>query len=107
MSEDINLLNHKFDNLTETVGDIKSTIRELAAVITKFTIVEERQINTVQALESLKKDVADNHREINKRLTALEKDVPANKRVSIWIDRGMWAGAGLLVMLVVKRSGLL
>ena len=43
---------------------------------------------------------------VENRVSALEKDVPANKRVSVWVDRAIWAGMGLLVMTVLKKSGL-
>lgn len=110
MSDDLNLLNHKFDNLAETVVDIKATIRELTAVVTKLTIVEERQIHaeerhalTVKSQEKAFQQIE----KINERLANLEQQVPANKRISIWIDRAIWAGAGLLAMMVLKKSGLL
>jgi hypothetical protein len=44
---------------------------------------------------------------IDERVGQLEQHVPANKRVSVWLDRATWAGMGLLVMLLVKKSGLL
>lgn len=103
MNDEVALLNHKVDNLTETVVDVKATIKELTNVVTKLTLIEERQLHSNNALEKafLKIDIIEN------RLSNLEKHVPANKKVSIWLDRATWAAMGLLCMLVFKKSGLL
>lgn len=103
MDEDISLLNHKFDSLSEVVTDMKSALRELTHAITKLTLIEERQTHAAAAQERAFACIA----RVEERLKVLEEQIPANKRISVWIDRAMYAGIGLLVMLVLKKSGLL
>jgi hypothetical protein len=103
MSDDISLLNHKFDVMSETVTDMKTSLKELTSAITKLTLIEERQLNAAASLERAFKTIES----IDKRVGQLEQHVPANKRVSVWLDRATWAGMGLLCMLVIKKSGLL
>jgi len=97
------LLNMRLGTLHDDVGEMKAAMKDLAAAITKLALIEERQSNAAAAMEraflALEK--------VENRLAVLEAHVPANKRVSIWIDRATWAGMGLLAMLVVKKSGLL
>lgn len=103
MSEDISLLTHKLDTVNAVVDDMKSTLKELANAVTKLTLIEERQINTAAALERAFQTLD----KMDARVNSLEQHVPANKRISVWFDRATWAGMGLLVMLVIKKSGLI
>jgi len=79
MRDKFSLLNHKVDVMNEVVTDMKAAL--------------ERAFKTIE--------------NIDERVGQLEQHVPANKRVSVWLDRATWAGMGLLVMLLVKKSGLL
>lgn len=103
MDEDISLLNHKVDAMSSVITDMKATLKELTTAITKLTLIEERQIHAAAALERAFKSIEG----INNRIATLEQYVPANKRISIWIDRATWAGLGLLAMLLFKKSGLI
>jgi hypothetical protein len=103
MSDELTLLNNKVDNLAGTVVEIKTTVRELTNVISKLIVVEERQTNTIASVERITNQLE----KINQRISALEQQNPTNKRISIWIDRAMFTGIGLLIMMVLKRSNLL
>lgn len=99
---DSNLLAHRLETLHEDVGEVKSALKELAAAITKLALIEERQ---TQAAAAQERAFAALER-VEERVTALEMQVPANKRMSVWLDRTMYAGMGLLVMFVLKKVGL-
>lgn len=103
MPDNIDLLNHKFDNLNETVGDMKQSIRELTVAITKLTLIEERQLQTSQSMEKAFNSIS----RIEERLAKLELLTPATKKAALWIDRASWAAVGLVVMFVLKKSGML
>lgn len=97
------LVSHRLATLHEDVGEMKAALKDLATAITKLALIEERQSNAAAAQERAFKVLA----KLEERVTNLEVYVPANKRVSVWLDRATWAGMGLLVMLVMKKSGLL
>lgn len=103
MTQDLSVLNHKFDNLTETVSEMRQNVKELTAAITKLTLIEERQLHAAEALERAFKAIES----ISDRLLKLEQYVPANKRMSVWLDRASWGAIGILLMYVLKKSGLM
>lgn len=103
MSDELIVLNHKVDGMNEVVVDMKASLKELTTAVTKLTLIEERQTNASIALERAFKAIE----KIDTRVITLEQYVPANKRVSVWLDRATWAGMGLLAMLVIKKSGLI
>lgn len=98
---DPNLLAHRLDTLHEDVGEVKSALRELAAAVTRLALIEERQTQAAAAQERAFSALEN----LEQRLAKLEHQAPANKRVSVWIDRMVFAAMGLLVMLVLKRTG--
>ncbi len=98
---DPQLLTHRLDTLHEDVGEVKSALKELANAITKLALIEERQTQAAAAQERAFGAIE----RIEERVAALEMQVPANKRVSVWVDRAMYASAGLLVMFVLKKAG--
>lgn len=102
-SPENSLVSHRLATLHEDVGEMKAALKDLATAITKLALIEERQSNAAAAQERAFKVLA----KLEERVTNLEGYVPANKRVSVWLDRATWAGMGLLVMLVMKKSGLL
>lgn len=101
-TQDPTVLSIQLKTLHEDVSEMKSVLKDLATAITKLALIEERQANAAAALERAFGALE----RVETRVAALEKDVPANKRVSVWVDRAIWAGMGLLVMTVMKKSGL-
>ena len=81
---------------------MKTALRELADAITKLALIEERQ---TQAAAAQERAFAALER-VEQRVTALEMQAPANKRISVWVDRMVFASMGLLVMFVFKKAGL-
>lgn len=101
-TQDPTVLSIQLKTLHEDVNEMKSVLKDLATAITKLALIEERQANAAAALERAFGALE----RVETRVSVLEKDVPANKRVSVWVDRAIWAGMGLLVMTVMKKSGL-
>lgn len=96
------VLAHKLETLHSDVREIEIVLRDLTAAITKLAIVEERQNATAAALERAFKALA----KVEDRVSALELQVPANRKLSVWVDRVTWAALGLLGMYVMKSLGL-
>lgn len=99
---DANLLSHRLATLHEDVGELKRAMTDLAMAMTKLALIEERQTNAAAAQERAFAILE----RLEQRVATLESYVPANRRLNTWIDRATWAGMGLLVMLVIKKSGL-
>lgn len=99
---DTEVLSHKLETLHEDVRQIEHVLRDLTSAITKLAVVEERQNSTVAALERAFKALE----KIEDRITVLEMQVPANRKVSVWVDRVVWAALGLLGMFVMKSLGI-
>lgn len=100
MAEDI--LTHRLETLHEDVGEMKSAINKLTDAVTKLALLEERQAHTATALERAFGVLE----RVETRLHTLEMHMPGTKRITIWIDRATYAALGLLVMFVLKKSGL-
>ena len=96
------VLSHKLETLHSDVRKIESVLQDLTAAITRLAIVEERQSTTAAALERAFKALE----KVEDRITSLELQVPANRKLSVWVDRVTWAALGLLGMYVMKSLGL-
>jgi hypothetical protein len=94
------VLSHKLQTLHEDVGEMKAVLKDLTAAITKLALIEERQTQAAAAQERAFKALE----RVEQRVSDLEVYVPANKRVSVWLDRATWGG--LLLMFVAKKTGL-
>lgn len=99
---DQDILTLKLQVLHEDVGEMKSVLKDLTAAITKLALIEERQTQAAAAQERAFGVLA----KLEERVSSLEAHVPANKRVSVWLDRATWAALGLLGMYVAKKVGL-
>lgn len=98
----MSLLSHRLGTLHTDVTEMKTAMKELTTAITKLALIEERQMHAASAQERAFAILA----KLEERVTVLESQIPANKRVSVWLDRATWAGMGLLVMMLVKKVGL-
>ena len=96
------VLSHKLETLHSDVRKIESVLQDLTAAITRLAVVEERQSTTAAALERAFKALS----KVEDRVATLELQVPANRKLSVWVDRVTWAALGLLGMYVMKSLGL-
>ena len=98
-NEDINLLSVRLQSLHEDVGDIKGTLQNLTAAITKLALVEERLSVTMAAQERAFTAISN----VEKRLAALESKVPVTDNAMKWVDRGITAIVAAAVMFVWEK----
>jgi len=104
----------RINSLHEDVSELKESLRdsmkEVATAVTKLVQMEERQIQSSQAIERAFKASEDNQkdvRELNKRITELEREVPRNHETSEWIRGIMYGAVGLCAMFIAKKVGLI
>lgn len=93
----------KISTLHDDVVEVKGVLRELTAAITKLALVEERQVQFAAAQERMFSAIG----KISDRVSELEKRVPEQSRIAIWVDRGIFALAAAALMYVGKSVGLL
>lgn len=98
-NEDINLLSVRLQSLHEDVGDIKGTLQNLTAAITKLALVEERLSVTMAAQERAFAAISN----VEKRLSKLENKVPVTDNAMKWVDRGITAIVAAAVMFVWEK----
>lgn len=95
------VLSHKLETLHTDVRKIEQVLQDLTVAITRLAIVEERQSTTAAALERAFKALE----KLEARIVAIELQAPANRKLSVWVDRVTWAALGLLGMYVMKSLG--
>lgn len=100
----------RINALSEDMGDMKSALKDMAAAFSKLALVEERQAYTNEALGrafKAQEKLEERLRGIETRLSNIERDMPMQKQTSGWVMSGVWAAAGLTVLFVAKKAGLI
>lgn len=96
---DLNLLSVRLQSLHEDVGDIKGTLQNLTAAITKLALVEERLSVTMNAQERAFKAISN----VEARLSTLEAKVPVTDNSMKWVDRGITALVAAAAMFIWEK----
>ena len=107
---DINVVITRLGLLSEDVGELKETLRQIASAVTRLALVEERQMQTNEALSRAFKQIDKLDLKlvsIEQRLGALERMQPQQQQTSAWVTTMLWAAAGAAVMFVAKKVGFL
>jgi regulator of replication initiation timing len=99
---DVALMGAKLNVLHQDVGEIKDAIKELTSAITRLALVEERIASTSAAQERAFEAIA----KVEARLVEIEKMLPEYSKVSIWVDRGIWAALAAAAVYAAKKVGL-
>lgn len=103
MPPDNQTLDLKLEVLHADVGEIKSALGKLSDAIIKLALIEERQTTASAALERAFAALE----RVESRLALLERSNINSGRTSGWVDKAVTAGVGVLLLLVLKRAGLL
>lgn len=107
---DINVVITRLGILSDDVGELKETLRQIASAVTRLALVEERQMQTNEALSRAFKQIDKLDMKltgIEQRLVALERMQPQQQQTSAWVTTMLWATAGAAVMFVAKKTGIL
>lgn len=107
---DINVVITRLGLLSDDVGELKETLRQIATAVTRLALVEERQSQTNEALSRAFKQIDKVEiklTSIEHRLVALERMQPQQQQTSAWVTTMLWATAGAAAMFVAKKVGFL
>ena len=107
---DINVVITRLGLLSKDVGELKETLRAIASAVTRLALVEERQMQTNEALSRAFKalDKLDIKLvSVEQRIGSLERTQPQQQQTSAWVTTMLWAAAGAAVMFVAKKTGIL
>jgi CHAD domain-containing protein len=103
MPPDTQTLDVKLEQLHTDVGEIKSALGKLSDAIIKLALIEERQTMANVALERAFKALE----RVEARISVLEHNNINNKRTSNWVDKVVTAAVGIILLLVLKKTGIL
>lgn len=107
---DINVVITRLGLLSDDVGELKETLRQIASAVTRLALVEERQSQTNEALSRAFKQIDKVELKltgIEQRLGSLERMQPQQQQTSAWVTTMLWVAAGAAVMFVAKKVGIL
>ena len=107
---DINVVITRLGLLSEDVGELKETLRQIASAVTRLALVEERQMQTNEALSRAFKQIDKLDLKltgIERRLGTLERMQPLQQQTNGWVMTSVWIAAGAAVMFVAKKTGIL
>ena len=107
---DINVVITRLGLLSEDVGELKETLRQIASAVTRLALVEERQMQTNEALSRAFKQIDKLDIKlvsVEQRIGSLERLQPQQQQTSAWVTTMLWAAAGAAVMFVAKKVGFL
>ena len=106
---DINFVITRLGLLSEDVGELKETLRQIASAVTRLALVEERQMQTNEALSRAFKQIDKLDLKltgIEQRLGTLERLQPLQQQTNWWVMTSVWIAAGAAVMFVAKKAGI-
>lgn len=106
---DINVVITRLGLLSEDVGELKETLRQIASAVTRLALVEERQMQTNEALSRAFKQIDKLDLKltgIEQRLGTLERLQPLQQQTNWWVMTSVWIAAGAAVMFVAKKAGI-
>ena len=107
---DINVVITRLGLLSEDVGELKETLRQIASAVTRLALVEERQMQTNEALSRAFKQIDKLDLKltgIEQRLGTLERMQPLQQQTNGWVMTSVWVAAGAAVVFVAKKTGIL
>ena len=107
---DINVVITRLGVLSDDIGELKEALRQIASAVTRLALVEERQMQTNEALSRAFKQIDKVELKItsiDQRIGALERMQPQQQQTSAWVTTMLWATAGAAVMFVAKKVGFL
>ena len=107
---DINVVITRLGLLSDDVGELKETLRQIASAVTRLALVEERQMQTNEALSRAFKQIDKLDLKltgIEQRLGTLERLQPLQQQTNGWVMTSVWIAAGAAVMFVAKKTGIL
>lgn len=95
-------IDFKLETLHGDINEIKLALGKLSDAIVKLALIEERQTVASAALERAFAALE----RVENRLSALEQTKVDSVRTSSWVDKTVTAGVGIVILLVLKKTGM-
>lgn len=89
--------------IREDIAEIKEAWKKVAEALERLARLEERHYTQASALERAFAAISAQ----DKRLRALEQAQPVQSLTSGWVINSAWAGLGMMVMLILKKVGVM
>ena len=107
--QDINVVITRLGLLSDDVGELKETLRQIASAVTRLALVEERQMQTNEALSRAFKQIDKLDIKlvsVEQRIGSLERMQPQQQQTTTWVVSAVWAAAGAAFFFIAKKAGL-
>lgn len=85
------------------ISDIKDAIKELTKAVHHLAVVDERLANVQEQQVRISEQIEG----ISKRVSSVEAILPNHRKMSEWFEKTTWLAVGLIVMYVLKKTGLI
>ena len=99
----IERITHHIKRIREDQHAMRAAIERMSEAVTRMALVEERQASASTAIERLVHALE----KLDERLRKLEIAEPMQAQSSEWVRNAVWALAGLAVMFIAAKAGLI
>lgn len=113
LTHHIQRIRERQDEMLKGQEELRRSLAEMAAAITRLTLVEERQSVTSTAIERLSAAIekiderlSTSVEKIDERLRKLEAAEPIQAKTAEWVQSALWAAAAAVAMFIAGRTGL-
>lgn len=110
----IEVLMHQMTRMATDMDKLTTSISEMSRNMNRLVLAEERIATVTTSIERVNKrldDGAARFSDLDVKVTTLVGQVNALRdntgRHSVWLDRALWAAAGLGMMALVTKTGVL
>lgn len=107
---DLSAIASRIDLVTDGLSDMRSDMKIMASAINKLAVIDERQVQAALAQDRAFKVIEKLEVSIgmsNVRISALERASPMSAQIQSWVLAAVWGCAGLVIMFIVKKVGVL
>lgn len=108
------LISKRLDEIHEDLSDLRGSLREslkeVSLAVNKLVALESSQTAMNKTFDRLERQFEAERlerKELERRIDALEKDVPMQKQIVRWITSAVWGAVILVAGYVAKFAGLL
>lgn len=94
---------NSIERISDGQDELKLSMQKMADAVSRLALVEERQANASTSLERMGGAI----NKMDKRLRTLEIAEPMQNKAVIWVDKIIWAAAGLSIAALINKLGVL
>jgi hypothetical protein len=110
----LSLVAYQLQLLHKDVIEVRASISKLTDALTKVAVIEERQGHSIETQSSILRELEGLNLRLDNtdvRVAKTENLIMAltkeDGKMTIWVERGVWALLGLVAVFVARKVGLL